>query len=99
MNNIGSYITAGIIGFAVGQAGANTVGIPARAPKEVLMQVGDLNNDGTNDLVIMQQRGHKVPMYGVREDTGVRYLSAKEMRKLNPNSKVDYESIESRLNE
>ena len=65
---------------------------------------GDLNEDHVFDLVIEQQNGHKVPMYGVKKedsiDDQIIYLSASEMMQRNSSSiiKIDYETIEARLN-
>lgn len=71
----------------------------ARTPKQVYVQTEDFNQDGVPDLVIKQQQGHKIPMYGLKEEGGpIRYISGSEMIRRNPDSIVNYPAIESRLN-
>jgi len=90
-----------IRGFMIG-ATTFTLGISlarwALSPKQVYVQEVDFNQDGVSDLVIEKRQGHKVPMYGVHEGEDTRYISASEMRKRNPESIIDYEAIESNLN-
>jgi hypothetical protein len=64
-----------------------------------MMAAPDLNNDGITDVVITGLSGHKTPMYGVETEDCVIYLSAAKMKEMQPDSIVDYEVIEDRLNE
>lgn len=68
------------------------------SPKQIYSQKVDLNQDGVSDLIIEQRRGHKIPMYGVEEGDKIKYLSASEMRKRNPDQTINYKIIESKLN-
>jgi hypothetical protein len=91
------------IGFAIG-AGVFGIGTAhlanwARAPKQAYVQEADLNQDGIPDLVIEQGQEHKVPMYGIREGENIRYISASEMMERNPDSVINYKTIEAKLNE
>lgn len=66
-------------------------------PKKVYVpEVVDLNQDGIQDLVIEQGQGHKIPMYGIG---GGEYVSASEMIERNPESTIDFKTIEAKLNE
>jgi hypothetical protein len=67
-------------------------------PKQAIVSKVDLNQDGVLDLIIEKETGYKVPMYGVKEGDSIRYVTAKEMMKLHPDSLIDYKIIESRLN-
>src|SRR3989344_4669777 len=60
----------------------------------------DLNNDSSqNDFILESIGGHKTPLYAhVKNDGNIEYLSGYEMKKLDPNSIVDYPSIEDKLN-
>ena len=67
-------------------------------PKNAYCSQPDLNHDGIRDMMIELQEGHKIPLYGI-ETSGVIYVSADEMMRRNPNSIIDYETIEEQLNE
>ncbi|MEK6886812.1 MAG: hypothetical protein AABW88_03190 [Nanoarchaeota archaeon] len=94
------------IGFVIG-AGVSMTGTAylltwALLPKQaytLTLQADDLNQDRIPDLVIEQGQAHKVPMYGIRDGKNIRYVSASEMMKRNPNSMINYKTIESKLNE
>ena len=66
--------------------------------KNVYCSQPDLNHDEIPDLKIELQGGHKIPLYGI-EKSGVIYVSADEMMQRNPDSIIDYETIEAKLNE
>lgn len=70
---------------------------PGNAPQEFIPLQKDLNHDNVPDAYILQQDGHKVPMYGVREngDT-ILYKNAEYMKR--QNDIIDYKSIEDQLN-
>lgn len=57
----------------------------------------DLNNDEVKDLVITQNSGNKVPMYGIQNKNGMIYVSQERMKNLFPKS-TDYKGIEAKLN-
>ena len=62
--------------------------------------INDLNADSKLDLILESGQGHKTPLYAhVKNDGNIEYLSGYEMKKLDPNSIVDYKSIEDKLNE
>ena len=58
----------------------------------------DLNKDGVPDAFILERNGHKIPMYGVREDGKIRYVG-RGLIGWYSNTGADYEDIEDRLNE
>ncbi len=85
------------IGVFAGMLGGGFAANCTRTPQQA--NVGaDLNLDGVPDLVIEQRQGHKVPMYGVKIGDDITYLSASKIVERNPNSVIDYDGIESRLN-
>lgn len=90
---IGCVIGAGIFGF-----GTAFYALHCLAPRQVIVQQKDFNQDGVADLVVEQNRGYKVPMYGIREGDSIRYIGGDEMTKRNPDSIIDYKKIESELN-
>lgn len=93
-------VTYGLMVASLSGLGIAHLGSWALSPAKVV-QTQDLNQDGIQDLIVEQGQGHKVPMYGVREGTNVVYLAAKEMEKRQKDSvvKIDYASIEAKLNE
>ena len=60
---------------------------------------GDLNRDGTNDLVIETFSGLKIPLYGQKRENEVIYVRSEEMESVDPRSIIDYKSIRTKLNE
>ncbi len=69
-----------------------------RIPKIVsVSSANDLNQDGVADMVVETGYG-KIPLYGEIRDGGTIYLSADEMKKLHPDTIVDYGKIEDMLN-
>ncbi len=74
------------------------------SPKEIIFfqkndgNTVDLNRDSVPDLIIEQTSGHWIPMFGVKDNGEIRYISAREMENLNPSSIIDYGAIESNLN-
>ncbi len=69
------------------------------APTEIVSLGKDLNGDNVPDAYILQNGGHKVPMYGIKLSDGtIVYKTAKHMEK-SQNNIINYESIEDRLNE
>ena len=68
-------------------------------PKEVVPLGKDLNGDNVLDAYILQNGGHKVPMYGIKLSDGtIVYKTAKHMEN-SQNNIINYDNIEDRLNE
>ena len=86
------------MGFVLGAIMAFGVAEATFAPTQAIVRE-DLNQDGIYDLVIEEADGTKVPMYGIREGKRMMYFSASEMMKRDPNSVINYKTIESKLNE
>jgi hypothetical protein len=64
--------------------------------------VADLNGDTLPDMLLYLGDGRKVPLYGfsqLGEDIPASYQPASFMRATFPDSPVDYEGIEARLNQ
>jgi len=59
----------------------------------------DLNNDGKNDSIAERVNGRKSPYFGIEENGKTIYISKIEMKKRYPNSIINYDAIEARLNE
>jgi hypothetical protein len=93
------YAISFVIGAGVFGIGTAHLGGWALSPKQAYVHEADLNQDGVPDLIIEQGQGFKVPMYGIREGENVRYISASEMMERNPDSIINYKTIESKLNE
>ena len=69
------------------------------APKEIVPLGKDLNGDNVPDAYILQNGGHKVPMYGIKLSDGtIVYKTARHMEK-SQNNIINYDNIEDRLNE
>ncbi len=92
------YVFSFTIGAGVFGIGAAYLAEYYFSPKEAIIQEADLNQDGIPDLVIEKVNGHKVPMYGIRERENIRYISASEMMEKNPDSIINYKTIDSKLN-
>jgi hypothetical protein len=70
------------------------------SPKQVIEQPKvDFNCDGIQDILVEQGNGNRIPMYGYNEGNVTIYVTASEMKKRNPSTKFDYESIEIDQNE
>jgi len=93
------YALSFVIGVGVVGIGTAQLAKYAFSPKQAIIQKADLNQDGIPDLVMEKVNGTKVPMYGVKEGDEIIYVSASEMMKRNPDSIINYETIESKLNE
>ena len=59
----------------------------------------DLNKDGTLDFVTTLYNGKKVPLFGVMEGENIVFYSASEMLERDPESIINYDNIESLLNQ
>lgn len=70
-------------------------------PKEILLSSqSDFNKDGTLDILLTTNSGEKIPLYGIRDgDKITAYVCAEQMKQLYPESIIDYDTIEARLNE
>ncbi|MBI4438677.1 hypothetical protein HY640_01970 [Candidatus Woesearchaeota archaeon] len=56
---------------------------------------GDLDNNGIQDIVVVQGQGAKVPMFGVDKGDGrTYYYTAGIMREIYPDSIFDYGRVE-----
>ncbi|MAG02563.1 hypothetical protein CMI42_04455 [Candidatus Pacearchaeota archaeon] len=84
------------LGFLVGGI---TVGVISEfnPPKQVY-ETRDLNNDGIQDMVIEQSNGYKKPFFGIEESGKTTYITGSEVKKRNPDSILDYNSVEGILN-
>ena len=63
----------------------------------------DLNGDGITDIVLNQDRGPHhyellIPLYGVKEDDSVEYVTAETMKEMFPESTFDYSAVSDSLN-
>jgi len=70
----------------------------ARQLKESTIQK-DLDQNGLDDMVIELSGGYKVPLFAIKQEGQIKYLSGTEMVKQYPESIVDYGRIEKRLND
>ncbi len=69
----------------------------SQEPAKVIPLNQDLNKDGVPDAYILQEGGHKKPMYGVQTQEGITYVSARDLKKRADNI-LDYQNIEDKLN-
>ena len=80
---------------------AHTICNSHLTPKTIEM-VQDLNKDGVEDIVLENNNGDKIPMYGIKEGDKTIYVSASElMRRYSSNKNLiqsNLNSIESKLN-
>jgi hypothetical protein len=90
---VGFVIGAGIFGIGTAFCARHQLD-----PRQVIVQQQDFNQDGVADLVVEKGNGIKVPMYGIREGENIRYVTGDEMKKRNPDSITDYNTIVSKLN-
>ncbi len=93
-----SFTLCALLGAIITTPGVTILDKWNFAPKQAYVQQEDLNQDGVPDLVIEQQNGHLVPMYGAEEEGKTIYISASAIMGRNPDSITDYKTIESRLN-
>jgi hypothetical protein len=70
---------------------------PNYSPRTIVPS-SDLNQDNVEDAVVGTLK-RRIPLYGVKDGDKVRYVSAEEMKKLNPTAVVDYERIEEMVNQ
>jgi len=86
------------LGLSIGLIMVGTNGMRSRyanSPANVRM-ISDLNKDGIHDAYVEQNSGRKVPMFGTKDGE---YLSADEFKERNPDTIIDYDALEERLNE
>ena len=93
-----SYVTGFLIGAIVSGIGIGYLGKWAMTPKQAFVLNNDLNQDGVPDLIVEQRQGYNVPLFGINEGEDGIYVSGSEMMRRNPDSLIDYRTIELKLN-
>jgi hypothetical protein len=68
------------------------------SPQETLRERVDLNNDGARDIVLVDKKGHKYPLYGAGLDGASEYFDSGDFMKISNHRGIDYDAIEARLN-
>ena len=92
-----------IYGILGGLALLGTLGCNGcREEPKTAYAAGDLNKDGVADIIVEAPAfgyyHNRIPLYGVEKDGSVIYVSADEIKKLYPESIIDYNRIEEMLN-
>lgn len=99
MNNIKAALVAtvgGTLAFVFYMVSTDWM-IYQKSPKRAYFANEDFNKDGYTDLIVENFNGDKIPLYRSPTDSSV-YLRASEMPQ-DSIVKIDYESIEKKLNE
>ena len=94
------WVAGGLFSMAFGIAGYH-FGDATNKPKEIIPLYADLNADGTPDAYMKLEDKYKVPLYGLRNESGesIKYVRAEEIQKIHPRPADYYQSIEDRINE